>query len=227
MRKNKIITIDGPASSGKTTIARMLAQKLNIPLLESGALYRLITYLLVNSGKSFDKYLKNKDTLLNFLNEIFRKIKIELKPSGTHIYLNGEIISEELRNKEVEEMVSQVSASKEIREFLTKFMRSLATGSLITEGRDMGSVVFPYADVKIFLTADEKIRAQRRFKEKAEKENCLYEEILKNIKLRDNLDSQRETSPLTIPEGAYIIDTSYLTPEQVLEEILKIIESKK
>ncbi len=227
MGRNKIITIDGPASSGKTTVARLLSQKLNIPLLESGALYRLVTYLLINSEEPIDKFLKDNNALLKFLKEVFRKIKIELKSSGTEIYLDGRIIKEELRSKKVEEMVSQVSTNKVVREFLTEFMRQLVKErGVVTEGRDMGSVVFPYADVKIFLTADEKVRAERRLKEKLEKlqKETSFEEILNNIKLRDKLDSQRKVAPLTIPEGAYIIDTSYLTPEKVLEEILKLIE---
>ena len=230
MRKIRIITIDGPASSGKTTIAKMLAQKLNFPLLESGSLYRLITYLLLNSKKPLEIYLKDKKALIQYLKKIFTEIKIELIPSGTFIYWKGKLLKEELRNKEVENMVSKVSAIKEIREFLTKFMRNLGKkNNLITEGRDMGSVVFPYADLKIFLTANEEIRAQRRFKEKAEKESSkkelLYKEVLNNIKFRDKLDSQREIAPLIIPEGAYIIDTSYLTPKEVLEKILKIIRN--
>ena len=230
MRKIRIITIDGPASSGKTTIAKMLAQKLNFPLLESGSLYRLITYFLLNSKKPLEVYLKDKKALIQYLKKIFTEIKIDLIPSGTFIYWKGKLLKEELRNEEVENMVSKVSAIKEIREFLTEFMRNLGKkNNLITEGRDMGSVVFPYADLKIFLTANEEIRAQRRFKEKAEKENIkkevLYREVLNNIKFRDKLDSQREIAPLIIPEGAYIIDTSYLTPKEVLEKILKIIRN--
>jgi len=230
MRKIKIITIDGPASSGKTTIAKMLAQKLNFPLLESGSLYRLITYFLLNSKKPLEFYLKDKKALIQYLKKIFTEIKIDLIPSGTFIYWKGKLLKEELRNEEVENMVSKVSAIKEIREFLTEFMRNLGKkNNLITEGRDMGSAVFPYADLKIFLTDNEEIRAQRRFKEKAEKENIkkevLYREVLNNIKFRDKLDSQREIAPLIIPEGAYIIDTSYLTPKEVLEKILKIIRN--
>uniref|UniRef100_A0A7V4N3A3 Cytidylate kinase n=1 Tax=Thermodesulfobacterium geofontis TaxID=1295609 RepID=A0A7V4N3A3_9BACT len=229
MKKSKIITIDGPASSGKTTVAKMIAQKLNIPLLESGTLYRFATYLLIKSEKSVQTYMEDEKALINFLKETFKKVKIELTPAGTFIYWNGKLIKEELREKEVENLVSQVSANKKVREILTDFMRELGkTGNLITEGRDMGSFVFPYADIKIFLTADEKIRAKRRFKEKMEKGVCkeknLYEEVFINIKLRDKLDSQREIAPLIIPEGAYIIDTSHLTPEEVLNKILKIIE---
>jgi cytidylate kinase len=229
MKKFKIITIDGPASSGKTTVAKMIAQKLNSPLLESGTLYRFVTYLLIKSEKSIQTYMKNEKALINFLKETFKKVKIELTPEGTYIYWNGNLVKEELREKEVENLVSQVSANKKVREFLTDFMRELGKkGSLITEGRDMGSFVFPYADIKIFLTADEEIRAQRRLKEKMEKGvykgKILYEEVFSNIKLRDKLDSQREVAPLIIPEGAYIIDTSHLTPEEVLNEILKIIK---
>jgi len=231
MREINIITIDGPASSGKTTVARMLAQKLSIPLLESGSLYRLVTYFLVNSGEPLNSYLEDKQTLLQFLREVFKETKIEITPSGTSIYWNGKLIKEELRSKEVEDTVSQVSAIKEVREFLTEFMRSIGEkNKLIAEGRDMGSIVFPYSDVKIFLTADEKIRAERRFKEKAEKEKIdkksLYKEVWDNIKFRDKLDSQRKVAPLTIPDGAYIIDTSSLISEEVMNEILKIIESK-
>ncbi len=107
-------------------------------------------------------------------------------------------------------------------------MRKVVEGKpIVAEGRDMGSVVFPYADLKIFLTANEEVRAQRRFKEELSKKlrenNRGYEEIMSNIKLRDEIDSKRKVAPLTVPEGAYIIDTSYLTPEQVLEEILKLL----
>lgn len=227
MDKIRIITIDGPAASGKTTIAKMIAQKLKIPLLESGALYRLVTYFLIKAEKPLKTYLENKEILVKFLKEIFKEIKIELTPTGTNIYWKGRLIKEELRKADVENMVSQVSAIKEVRDFLTDFMRELSKkSSLVTEGRDMGSFVFPYAEIKIFLTADKKIRAQRRFKEKLGRINGrkdLYEEIFNNIKFRDELDSQREVAPLTIPEGAYIIDTSYLTPEEVLNKILEII----
>jgi cytidylate kinase len=229
MKKFKIITIDGPASSGKTTVAKMIAQKFKVPLLESGALYRFVTYLLIKSGKSIQTYMENEDLLINFLKEAFQKVKIELTSEGTFIYWNGKLIKEELRKEEVENMVSQVSANKKVREFLTEIMRKLGKeDSLITEGRDMGSFVFPYADIKIFLTANEEIRAQRRLKEKMGKviykDKNLYEKVFNNIKFRDKLDSQREVAPLIIPEGAYIIDTSNLTPEEVLNEILKIIK---
>ncbi len=225
MRILNIITIDGPASSGKTTIARLLAKKLNYLLLESGSLYRLVTYLLLSTS-DLKNYLKDSQKLLKFLEDVFKEIRIKLLSEGTFIYWKKRLIKEELRSKDVENVVSKVAALKEVRDFLTNFMRKLAENKfIVAEGRDMGSVVFPYADLKIFLTASNEIRARRRFKEKLNKEaNCKYEEVLENIKFRDELDSKRAVAPLTVPDGAYVIDTSYLTPEQVLNEILKLIE---
>ncbi|WP_038057255.1 (d)CMP kinase [Thermodesulfobacterium hydrogeniphilum] len=225
MRIFKIITIDGPASSGKTTISRLLAKKLNYLLLESGSLYRLVTYLLLSTS-DLKNYLKDSQKLLKFLEDMFKEIEIKLLSEGTFIYWKERLIKEELRSKDVENVVSKVAALKEVRDFLTNFMRKLAENkSIVAEGRDMGSVVFPYADLKIFLTASDEVRARRRFKEKLNKEsNCKYEEVLENIKFRDELDSKRAVAPLTVPDSAYVIDTSYLTPEQVLNEILKLIE---
>lgn len=232
MKKIQIITIDGPAASGKTTVAKMLAQKLNFSLLESGSLYRTVTYFLLNSEKPIDSYFENKQILFQFLENLLREIKVEISPSGTYIYWDGKLIKDRLKSKEVESKVSQVSAIKEVREILTDFMRNLGKkGELVAEGRDMGSVVFPHAEFKIFLTADERIRIERRFKEKVEKEeidrNFLSQEIWDNIRLRDKMDSERKIAPLIIPEGAYIIDTSYLTLEEVIDKIFKIIESKE
>ncbi len=222
-KKNFIITIDGPASSGKTTVARIISQKLNFLLLESGNLYRAVTYLWLEFQ---NKFLENLDNLKKFFEQ---EIKIELLPSGTNIYWKDKLLKDELRSKEVEEKVSEISAIKEIRNFLTEFMRSFINrNNLVAEGRDMGNVVFPEADLKIFLTAREEIRAKRRYKQiiGKEKRKNLYKEVLENIKVRDRLDSEREIAPLIIPEGAYVIDTSYLTPEEVVEKILQKIRQR-
>lgn len=220
----KIITIDGPASSGKTTIAKLLAQKLGFLFLESGSLYRMATYLLLQNFKDIKEILKDEEKLKNFLEKNLRDVKIEFSQDGTKIKWKGKVLKDELRSKEVDENVSIVAEKKTIREILTKFMRELAKGKqIIAEGRDMGSVVFPYADLKVFLTANEEIRAKRRYKEIALKEKRTLEEILENIKLRDKIDSKRKVAPLKIPEGAIIIDTSFLTPEEVLNKILEHI----
>ncbi len=224
MKEIKLITIDGPASSGKTTIARMLSKKLSFVLLESGAFYRLVTYLLIETS-FLEDYIKDQEKILKFLENMFKKIRIKLSSEGTDIYLEDRLIKEELRSKRVDSSVSRVSALKEVREFVTNFMRELVKGRcVVAEGRDMGSVVFPEADLKLFLNASPEERAKRRFKESLSKGiECSYEEILENIRFRDELDSKRKFSPLTIPEGAYVIDTSGLTPEEVLEEILRLL----
>lgn len=214
-----IVTIDGLASSGKSTIAKMLSQKLNFFLLESGNLYRLITFWFIN-------YFQNKTYFLEEMKKQFEKVKIDLTSYGTLIYWKNKLLKEELKTKEIDEWVSKISAIREVREFLTYFMRKLSYGkNLIAEGRDMGSVVFPWAKIKIFLIAKDEIRAHRRYQEiiSRNQEKRSYEEILQNLKKRDELDSQREVSPLTIPMGAHVIDTSYLSPEEVLEKILKLI----
>ncbi len=225
-KKNFIITIDGPAGSGKTTIAKILSAKLNFLLLESGSLYRTVTYLWLKCPQPLNEFLKN---LKKFFEQ---EIKIKLLPSGTNIYLGNKLLKDELKSKEVEDKVSEISTIKEVRFFLTEFMRNLINKknnkNLIAEGRDMGNVVFPEADLKIFLTAKEEIRVQRRYKEiiDREKRELSYEEVLNNIKFRDKLDSERSIAPLIIPDGAYVIDTSYLTPEQIIEKILQKLKEK-
>lgn len=225
-KKNFIITIDGPAGSGKTTIAKILSAKLNFLLLESGSLYRTVTYLWLKCPQPLNEFLKN---LKKFFEQ---EIKIKLLPSGTNIYLGNKLLKDELKSKEVEDKVSEISTIKEVRLFLTEFMRNLINKknnkNLIAEGRDMGNVVFPEADLKIFLTAKEEIRVQRRYKEiiDREKRELSYEEVLNNIKFRDKLDSERSIAPLIIPDGAYVIDTSYLTPEQIIEKILQKLKEK-
>jgi cytidylate kinase len=221
----KLITIDGPASSGKTTTARLLLKKLkeqkkNFVLLESGNFYRFATYLLLKKDK-LNSFLENPSEEMSFFKEEFKNVKIELRDQGTFIFWKGRLIKEELRNKEVEDSVSLVSAVKEMREFLNEKMKELVKGkSVIAEGRDMGSVVFPEADLKVYLTADEKLRAERRFREKKDVE---LKEVEENIKKRDELDSRRKVAPLTIPEGAVIIDTGRLSPEKVVQKILSFI----
>lgn len=216
-----LITIDGPAASGKTTVARLLAKKLDYRLLESGAFYRAVTYFLIKE-KVYERFILKDLDISSFLKNLFRKVEIILDTEGTKIFWEKKIVDKELKLKEVEERVSFVAALPEVRVFLTDYMRNLVNGMrVVAEGRDMGSVVFKEADLKIFLTADPEIRAQRRHRERQDLKSLSYEETLRNIKLRDKLDSKRETAPLKIPEEAYVIDTSFLTPEEVVEKILE------
>lgn len=219
-----VITIDGPAGSGKTTVAKALAKKLNLSLLESGALYRAITYALKQRGIQIenlptDNYLRSK------IEEILSKIDVRLTPDGTEIIFEGRLLQGELRAKEVEAIVSEVSAQPLIREAITNFLRQIVKGKkVITEGRDMGSVVFPKAKIKFFLTADLLERARRRAKDFPER---TLEEIKENLIFRDKKDSEREVAPLVIPKGAIVIDTTKLSLEEVIEKISSIIKRKR
>ncbi|QER41962.1 (d)CMP kinase [Thermodesulfobacterium sp. TA1] len=225
MKKPKVITIDGPAASGKTTVARLLAKTLGYSLLESGAFYRLVTCLLLKHNFYEDfisKKLDPKDTL----EKIFSSVTVKLTPEATQIFYEGKEINHELREIQVEERVSVVAAIPEVREFITGFLRRLVDHRLVVaEGRDMGSVVFKEAELKVFLTADEQVRAERRYKEKVEKEVLHYGTVIDNLKKRDQLDSTRKVAPLTIPEEALVLDTSNLSPEEVLQKILSHLEN--
>lgn len=222
-KKVSLITIDGPAASGKTTVAKLLAERLNYKLLESGALYRLVTYCVIEK-KMFEKVLSKEVDVISFLKEVFNEVEVRLGSKGTQILWKGKKIDKELRFKEVEDKVSFIAAIPEVREFLTTYMRNLVDKDrIIAEGRDMGSVVFKDADLKIFLTADEKIRVQRRYKDHVG--SLSLEEAKKNVVLRDELDSKRKVAPLKIPNDAYVIDTSELTPEEVVDKILEKIKA--
>lgn len=222
-KKVSLITIDGPAASGKTTVAKLLAERLNYKLLESGALYRLVTYCVIEK-KMFEKVLLKEVDIISFLKEVFNEVEVRLGSKGTQILWKGKKIDKELRFKEVEDKVSFIAAIPEVREFLTTYMRNLVDKDrIIAEGRDMGSVVFKDADLKIFLTADEKIRVQRRYKDHVG--SLSLEEAKKNVVLRDELDSKRKVAPLKIPNDAYVIDTSELTPEEVVIKILEKIKA--
>jgi len=223
MKKGFIITIDGPAGAGKTTIARALAQKLDIPLLESGALYRYLTWRLINEQKELNDFSSDQE-LRNYLKEKFKEIVVTLSKEGTFLSYNNKTLKEELRTKEVEELVSEVSANKIVREEITKFLRELVKEmKVVTEGRDMGSVVFPHADLKIYLTAELEERAKRRLKDVSDRD---FEEIKRNLEKRDLKDSTRSEAPLVIPEGAVIIDTTHMSIEEVLSKIEGLIKEK-
>ena len=208
-----IIAIDGPAGSGKSTIAKLIAEDLGLVYLDTGAMYRLVTLKALNDGilGDFEKIKKMLDNL-----------NIDIRENG--FYLDDVDVSEKIRKPVVSENVSNIAAIREVREKMVDLQRKFSESkNVILDGRDIGTVVFPNADVKIFLVADAKERANRRYKELAAKgENVRIEEIYENILKRDEIDSTRKESPLKKAEDAIKVDTTSKSIEEVKNEILNI-----
>lgn len=212
-----IIAIDGPAGSGKSTIAKLIAEDLGLVYLDTGAMYRLVTLKALNEG-----ILGNLDKIVKMLDDL----RIDIKKNG--FYLDDTNVSEEIRKPIVSENVSDIAAIREVREKMVDLQRKFSESkNVILDGRDIGTVVFPNADVKIFLIADAKERANRRYKELVEKgENVKIEEIYENILKRDKIDSTRKESPLKKANDAIEVDTTSKNIEEVKNEILYIIKQK-
>ncbi|QQK09120.1 (d)CMP kinase [Miniphocaeibacter halophilus] len=208
------IAIDGPSASGKSTISKYLSEILAIDYLDTGAMYRAITFYLLENGYS-----------LTDENEIEKGIKkIILKYDNNNIIINNKILKDELRTEVVTKNVSLISSYSSVRSKLVNIQREIAKkNSIILDGRDIGTVVLPNAEYKFFLVADPEVRARRRLKDKNSRLNMTFDEIVEDIKRRDYLDSTRAISPLKKAEDAIVIDSSKLTINEVVENILKSI----
>ena len=208
-----IIAIDGPAGSGKSTIAKLIAEDLGLVYLDTGAMYRLVTLKALNDG-----ILGNLDKIIKMLDNL----NIDIKENG--FYLDDIDVSEEIRKPVISENVSDIAAIREVREKMVDLQRKFSESkNVILDGRDIGTVVFPNADVKIFLVADAKERSNRRYKELVAKgENVRIEEIYENILKRDEIDSTRKESPLKKADNAIEVDTTSKNIEEVKNEILNI-----
>lgn len=213
-----IVTVDGPAGSGKSTIAKIIAKKYGFTYLDTGAMYRMIALYALENSISLDDTEAVEDMLKNTKLDII----------GNQFFLNGKDVSEEIRTPRVSAIVSPVSAIKEVRVKLVDLQREISKGkSVILDGRDIGTVVFPNGDVKIFLVASPEERAKRRLKEYEEKGiEADYESVLASIKERDYLDSTRKESPLKKAEDAHEIDSSTMSIDEVVETISKYIDEK-
>lgn len=218
-----IIAIDGPSGAGKSTLGKMLAKKLGLLYLDTGAMYRAVAFAVLEKGESCSDPVR--------ASEIARDSQIELtgEPETLQIILNGRDISTEIRSKEIALAASVVSTNSEVRKILVKHQQELGKyGGGVLEGRDIGTVVFPDADVKFFLTAKPEERARRRFNEDQQRGSALtYQQTLEEINERDKRDVTREDSPLSIAEGAVVIDTSGMTLEEILELMLQKIAEKR
>lgn len=213
----KVVAIDGPAGSGKGTVANILARECNLMYIDTGAMYRAVAYQTLKDNISLDEEEK--------IVEIAKNSKIEFIDGKT--YLNGEDISKEIRTMEVTRIVSPISSIVKLREILVDLQREMAKGTdVIMEGRDITTVVFPDATYKFYLDATVEERANRRYKENKEKGmNVSYEEILENIKKRDYNDMHKEVGSLIRTEDAIYIDSTNLTINDVVNKIKNIISN--
>ncbi len=214
-----IIAIDGYSSCGKSTIAKSVAKKLGLPYIDTGAMYRAVTYYFIQNNINY----QNEEQVYDALNHITIKFKREGETNV--LWLNGHPLVDQLRSMEVSKLVSEVSTLQEVRIKMVTLQKQMGENGAVMDGRDIGTVVFPNADYKFFLVADPKIRAQRRFAElKAKKEQISLDTIIENLAHRDHIDSTREHSPLKKAEDAIEIDNSQLSKEEQLELILQYID---
>ena len=211
MRK-KIIAFDGPAGAGKSSVSKMVAKRLNCTYLDTGAMYRAITYEALKKNISEEKEIVQMVENLN--------MDICAKEDTMHVFIDGEDITQYLRTSEVSSNVSRISAFQGVRNAMVKLQRKVAEkGNVVLDGRDIGTVVLPDADLKIFLTASVHTRALRRYKELKDTDTTL-ERIEEEIKRRDNLDMTRKISPLRKADDAILLDNSDLTLEETADKII-------
>lgn len=228
--KQLIVAIDGFSSTGKSTLAQDIAKHYGIRYIDSGAMYRAVTLYALNNDfiELQNSKIKEKE-LKNALDKISINFERNTENNLQSIYLNGKQVDKDIRQMVVNNQVSHISKLNFVRKKMVEKQREFAKeGGVVMDGRDIGTVVFPNADVKLFITASAPIRAERRHKELKEKGiEANYEGILENIKERDLIDQNREVSPLRKAEDAYEIDNSKLTRKQQLEKALEIIEQQK
>lgn len=215
---NKVICIDGPAASGKSTVSKLIAEMSGIKYVDSGALYRIATWQALEAGIDTN----DAEAVAKFITNL--KIDFVVKENRVAYEVNGEEPGDKIRTPEINKHVSPVSAVPEVRTIVTKWLRDMrSVGDIVVEGRDIGSVVYPDSPYRFYLDADAETRTARRHKEDIQKGFIQNEEQVKASLLnRDKIDSSRKTAPLKIPEGAIIIDTSPLTAVQVAEKIIEL-----
>lgn len=231
-RKKIVIAVDGHSSCGKSTLAKSLARELGYTYIDSGAMYRAVTLFALREGLITGGDV-DEAKLVSRLGEIKISFEWEEESERNTTYLNGDRVEEEIRLWAVSNHVSPVSTIPGVRRELVKQQREMAReGGVVMDGRDIGSVVFPHADLKIFMTASPEIRAGRRFLELKEKGAAIgYQDILKNVRERDAMDSSRKESPLRKADDALVLDNSHLTREEqlqwALEKAKKVIEGNE
>lgn len=222
--KNITIAIDGFSSTGKSTLAKQLASKLAYVYVDTGAMYRAVALYAMNNNFIKADFF-DKQALIDSLPKIQLEFKYNADLGFAEMYLNGENVEKQIRTIEVSSFVSKVAEVSEVRSKLVEQQQEMGTNkAIVMDGRDIGTVVFPTAELKIFMTASAETRAQRRFNELQQKgDNVSYEEVLKNVVERDYIDTHREDSPLIIADDAIEIDNSFLSKEEQFAAVLELV----
>ena len=216
---NKQITIDGPAASGKTSIGKKVSSQLKWRFLDTGLMYRAATWLVIKNKIDISD---ESNILLSIINSDF-SISSDYKEDS--LIIDTQNVITELRTPAIDKYVSQISRIPKVREILVEQQREIAkSGDIVMVGRDIGSVVLPNANTKIYLDASLDVRSKRRFEETEENEDITFEEVKKDLQNRDIIDSKRQSSPLIIPKNATVINTDSLTMLQVVAEIISVVE---
>ena len=217
--KRIIIAIDGFSSCGKSTLAKALAKSLHYGYVDTGAMYRAVTLYFLDNNVDINDPNEVKEALSKI------EIHFERKPTGNHIFLNGVDVEHEIRTMRVAEMVSPVATISVVRRAMVALQQQMGKRKgIVMDGRDIGTVVFPEAELKIFLTADTDIRTQRRYDElKSKGQEIPFDEVKRNLTERDLIDSNRADSPLRQADDAILIDNSNLTPNEQLQKVLEMV----
>lgn len=223
-KKKIIVTIDGWSSCGKSTVARQMARELNYVYIDSGAMYRAITLYFLRNHIDWT----NTADVLQALKNIQLEFRFNEQSEQSEMFLNDENVEYVIRDLVVAEKVSEIAAIREVREFAVKQQQAMGKKKgIVMDGRDIGTVVFPNAELKIFMTADNAVRVERRFKELyAKNPNITIEEVKNNLEMRDYIDSNREVSPLRQAEDALVLDNSKLTMEEQLKIALNWVKER-
>lgn len=223
--KKITIAIDGFSSTGKSTLAKQLAKHLGYIYVDTGAMYRAIALFAMQNGYISKEFL-DKESLVNSLPSIKLHFQFNADIGFAEMYLNGLNVEKEIRTIEVSSFVSKIAEISEVRAKLVEQQQEMGKNkAIVMDGRDIGTVVFPDAELKIFMTASPETRAQRRFDElEAKGDVVTYEEVLANVQERDYIDTHRDDSPLVMAEDAIEIDNSYLTREEQFEAVLELVE---
>ena len=225
--KKLTIAIDGHASTGKSSIAKEIALKYGYIYINSGSMYRAVTLFAIKNNLS-EELNENIDLFIEKLNAVSLNFRFNEINLISEIFLNGRNVEKEIGSLEISNLVSKVAAIPEIRKEMVKLQRNIdRKKGVVMDGRDIGSVVFPDADIKLFLTASDTVRAKRRFEEMINNGlSVSYDDILNNLRIRDNLDSSRTDSPLTIEKDAVVIDNSNMSIDEQIKQIILLIDKK-